>query len=759
MNFSFRHFSITRRIFITLMALFTLVVIGIALTIFFTIARSVETAVLGNITRDMTIIGRDFDNWLAVKTGRLEILRAAVLRFRDEPALLQAVLSDAVAVDDDTPFVYFADGDRSQPYEAVAPGIARFGNGYFIDGSGWIAEEDYNWQDRPWYLPAVMANRPVVSVPYVDQGTGQLVVTLSLACRDADGRLVGVLAADMYLSRINSIIAMRSFSSDSGIWLVDSTGHFVTFGEESNETPFGQASLYATDSPLMVLGPLLRSNDTTSGLLRDLDLYYASAKIPHTGWMIVSIGPISAVAGLVTEFYRTLFMICLAAMVLAIILAIIEARHLAKPVKALKKGALALASGDLSYRVQISNDDEFGELARFFNRLAESLDRDRIRMEEQRAEIERYSQTLEVKVAERTQALHEANSMLRLRNDQIEEEVQMAAAVQRKIIPTEAELPSTPCLSFGARYQAMANVGGDLYDVIDLGEQTYAFIIGDVSGHGIPAALIAAMAKVSFRSHSTLGRQPNQILSAVNEEMCQLIGDETYFLSAFIALLDVKDGNLRFANAGHHPALLRHPGGTVEELDIPDGQLIGIAEDFQCSCGVATMQVSDRLVLYTDGIIEARSRNGDYYDISRLQKLLADYGDSRPSALVGSILEEVSLFSSGMQQSDDRAILVIGLNALQGPDYCPICVDAESTIVEASRLEGLGKLSEAASLLEQLRRKRPEDTAVMNVLASLRLKLGDVAGAVRLLRTAVALRPESAEYSEQLRTALSDLKA
>ncbi|HAP44719.1 MAG: hypothetical protein A2087_05740 [Spirochaetes bacterium GWD1_61_31] len=754
MKFALGRFSVTRRIFLSLMALFALVVASIGITIYFTLARSIETAVLGNITRDMAIAGRDFGNWLAVKTGRLEVLRSAVLRFRDDPSTLQTILNDAVRGDAETPFVYFGSVARGKGAVVEAPGVTRMGQGYFVDGSGWLPEADFNWLERPWFTPATLTDQAVVSSPYIDQGTGETVITLSLACRTAAGELVGVLAADIFLSSLHQAVADRRFSAASSTWLVDQYGRFITLGDQPANTPFGRPTLFEPGSPLTALRPAMQAKETTSGLLRQSGQYFASAQVPRTGWLIVTFGPIQDVAGLVIQFYRALLIISAAAMLLAIALAIIESRHIAKPVKALAKGALALAEGDLSYRIRLDNLDEFGQLADFFNQVADSLYQDHECLEAQRAEIVRYSETLEIKVAERTLELNEANTMLRMRNDQMEEEVQMAAAVQRKIIPTEAELPVCPWLSFGARYQAMANVGGDLYDVIDLGRQSYAFIIGDVSGHGVPAALIAAMAKVSFRSHLLPGRAPNLVLSEVNSEMCQLIGDETYFLSAFVAILDIPTARLTFANAGHHPALLRHVDGSVEELDIADGQLIGIAERFVCSVGSVIMTPDDKLILYTDGIIEARSRSGEYFDLSRLRSLLAEHGAARPSALVSSILEEVRMFAAGMQQSDDRAMLIVELTSLPDVD-CPVCDDNEGSIEEASRLEAEGQLASAAGVLEDLRRRRPEDTVVMNRLAGLRRRLGDLAGAERLLRTAICMMPENADYRENLQTILA----
>lgn len=719
-----------------------------ALAMFFVVARPVETSVLDNVTKDMALAGRDFDNWLSAKTSMLQSFRHVILRFKDDPATLRLLLRDGTEVDDDIPWIYYGTAGRDpRRYEIVGEGHIQSGAGFYIDGSGWTPDSGFDWIDRPWYQQSLYNDNPVIGAPYMDEGTGAIVVSISLACRSPEGNLVGVLAADVYLSRLTDIVSLRRFTPNSQTYIINKDGTFITKdGINSVGTYTAGASLFEQGSPAEGLYRTMTRSDHASGLLPAKRLYYAAARIPKTSWFIVSMGPIDDVASLVYDFYNALFLICGLVLLFGLILALFEARSIVKPIKALKKGAIALAAGDLSFRVDIDRNDEFGELAAFFNNVAQNLHNDMEHIEEQRAQIERYSQTLEKKVAERTLELNEANTRLRMRNDQMEEEVQMAAAVQRKIIPTEAELPATPALSFGARYQAMANVGGDLYDVIDLGRGRFAFVIGDVSGHGVPAALIAAMAKVSFRSHSRYERNPNEILADVNEEMCLLIGDDTYFLSAFLAILDIHDGVIRYSNAGHHPALLRHSDSRVEELDIPDGQLIGIAENFSCSFGTSIMQKDDRLVLYTDGLIEARSAAGVFYESGRLVEFLMRRGAEVPKAFAGELLDDVTRFSSGMLQSDDRALLVIGYNTAGQDDACCFSGPAGEVLDEACRLDREGFVKDAAALLETLRKRRPEDPVVMNALALLRLKIGDRAGAERLLRTAVSLAPNVPEY-------------
>jgi phosphoserine phosphatase RsbU/P len=748
-----RNFSVARRIFITLTLLFAMVLTGVAVSMYITVAASVETAVLGNITRDMALAARDFEIWLSAKTGTLETLRHAALLMADDPVGLQTLLASATEADPDVPWIYFGTASRSERNEVLSDGVVRSGSGYYVDGSGWTPGKDYDWTERPWFNQSKAYPNIVIGSPYTDETTKETVVSISLACRLADGTLFGVMGADVRLSRLTTVVSMRRFTPNSRSYLVNRDGFFVT-GEEriSEESIIPGPNVFSDDSPLAGMKTSMNAYDRTSGFLLKQRLFYASSRVPRTNWLIIAAGPIADVAEPVYRFYRALLVISGIAMLAAVGFALLETRFLSKPIEKLKQGAIALAAGNLAHRVDIETKDEFGELGEFFNHVAVSLKTDMDRINEQRDEIERYSQTLEKKVFERTMDLKEVNRLLRLRNDQMEEEVQMAAAVQRKIVPTEAELPKGRGLSFGARYLAMENVGGDLYDVLDQGNGRFAFIIGDVSGHGIPAALIAAMAKVSFRAHATPGRAPDEVMADVNKDLCELIGGETYFVSAFLAILDVATGKLSFTNAGHPPAYLRHANGRIVELDVRDGQLLGIAEDFIGGSDSTIMGKGERLFMYTDGIIEARSPEGKFYDTPRLTDFFSRHGGADPAHFAGSLLDDVQAFCAGASQSDDRAVLVVGFDEdTDTSDYH----DTNGSLDSASAMMDNGLTEEAALILEDLRKRRPEDPRIMNSLALVRLKLGDAAGAERLLRTATCMAPDITEYAKNLADIIS----
>jgi hypothetical protein len=164
------------------------------------------------------------------------------------------------------------------------------------------------------------------------------------------------------------------------------------------------------------------------------------------------------------------------------------------------------------------------------------------------------------------------------------------------------------------------------------------------------------------------------------------------------------------------------------------------------------METGDRLFLYTDGIIEARSPEGSFYDSNRLTGFFAEHGGEDPARFAGSLLEDVQTFCNGASQSDDQAVLIVGFD---GIIESTANQEARESLAGASVMVSNGLTSDAAIVLEELRKRRPEDPRIMNALALVRLKLGDTAGAERLLRTATCMAPEITEYADNLAAILA----
>lgn len=310
----------------------------------------------------------------------------------------------------------------------------------------------------------------------------------------------------------------------------------------------------------------------------------------------------------------------------------------------LNLGATAIAYNILSMTRELKTVSE--NEARLNRKLVRQMRQHSVKLE----------RTVEQKTAELSLAVRE----LSRRNETITGEMMMAQRVQRNIIPKEDSFPRTPSLRFGAAYQAMTNVGGDLYDIIDLGEGRYSFLMVDVSGHGMPAAMITSMLKVSFAANSRDGLSTNEICDRVDREIYALIGDLEYYATAYYCILDTATGGLEFTNCGHHAAVLyRNASRTVEMLDTT-GSVLG---SFRNNAGHGrervTLDEGDRLLLYTDGVIETRNPEDEFYDHDRLFAWIRGKSGLAPADFVGGLVTEIEAFAAGRPAADDKAVLYV----------------------------------------------------------------------------------------------------
>jgi len=279
-------------------------------------------------------------------------------------------------------------------------------------------------------------------------------------------------------------------------------------------------------------------------------------------------------------------------------------------------------------------------------------------------QLEDYSKNLEKKVEERTYELNEANKELNVTNKELskknkimERELDMAKRVQEGIIPTEDNFPKRNELKIAAHYSAMESVGGDLYDIIRIGKNSYGFLMADVSGHGVPSALITTMAKVSFTSNSGYGINSGDIFKAVNTEMFNFIGDLEYYLTAYYCIVDLEKGTLQFSNAGHHPAILyRAETKSLEKLDT-NGFLVGAFNGVDYESKSIQLKDGDRILLFTDGIIEARNLEGEFYEYERFMNYVTNNSHLSPKEFIKNLIVEVDKFCNGEPPDDDRTIL------------------------------------------------------------------------------------------------------
>jgi sigma-B regulation protein RsbU (phosphoserine phosphatase) len=202
-------------------------------------------------------------------------------------------------------------------------------------------------------------------------------------------------------------------------------------------------------------------------------------------------------------------------------------------------------------------------------------------------------------------------------------------------------------------------VGGDLYDFFFPDDENLCFAIGDVSDKGVPASLMMAITITLFRAKTDMQKEINEIVGSINRDICH--GNENMmFVTFFMGILNMRTGEIKFCNAGHnYPLLFRHDG-TLETLAQTHGLPLGISEEQVYQAGEARLEKGDFLVLFTDGINEATSINGDFYGDDRLEKLIVDKCKGlTPRRITETIMEDVTGFAMTPEKSDDITLMVL----------------------------------------------------------------------------------------------------
>jgi serine phosphatase RsbU (regulator of sigma subunit) len=233
-------------------------------------------------------------------------------------------------------------------------------------------------------------------------------------------------------------------------------------------------------------------------------------------------------------------------------------------------------------------------------------------------------------------------------------ELEIAKHVQSRLFPQT--LPPLATLEYcGVCIQAR-QVGGDYYDFLDLGQGRLAFVIADISGKGIAAALLMANLQANLRSLCAIARQqPDHILRSVNQLFCENTTDGA-FATLFFAEYDDSVRLLRYANCGHLPALLLRDEGSVTRLGAT-ATVLGIFKKWDCEVGECQITPGDILALYTDGITESFNHDGEEFGESRLLDSLRRHRTLSPQAALASMVDEVLRFSPQEQHDDITLIL------------------------------------------------------------------------------------------------------
>ncbi len=240
----------------------------------------------------------------------------------------------------------------------------------------------------------------------------------------------------------------------------------------------------------------------------------------------------------------------------------------------------------------------------------------------------------------------------------LQQELKISHQIQMSLLPTRN--PQRPGWDFAAMYRPAQQVGGDLYDYIPDPDDPDAIrlVIADVTGKGIPAALFMAFSRTILRAESRAHHSPAAVLRQTNHAIVHDINSRL-FLSAFYATLNTHTGHLRYTNGGHdRPMWFRAARGTVEPLDTA-GLLLGVRADVSLPEAEIELAVDDVLVLYTDGVTEARDVRGELFGEERLAAAIKATAHCPAQEMVDRIAAAVAHITDDTPQNDDLTLMVI----------------------------------------------------------------------------------------------------
>jgi PAS domain S-box-containing protein len=249
----------------------------------------------------------------------------------------------------------------------------------------------------------------------------------------------------------------------------------------------------------------------------------------------------------------------------------------------------------------------------------------------------------------------------RLRQELLEREHHIAEMLQQAIVPRQRQFAFPGC-RISVEYQAAfreAEIGGDFYDVFELGEGKIGILIGDIAGKGLAAAIQVAAARHIIRSYALLDLSPARVMTLANEALCKGQSEADSMLTAFFTVLDTRQGRMESCCAGHEPPFVRSRSGEVVDLEC-EGRALGIISGFDYPQSTYTLQRGDVVLMLTDGITEALCRQREFFGREGVAAYLEQSHGASLEDIASGLLDAATSFASGSLR-DDAAIIVLEL--------------------------------------------------------------------------------------------------
>ncbi|TIH12457.1 HAMP domain-containing protein [Marinifilum sp. JC120] len=318
--------------------------------------------------------------------------------------------------------------------------------------------------------------------------------------------------------------------------------------------------------------------------------------------------------------YEGTSLIAFAVILSIAIVAYFVSQSLSTPIRKLSKAMIKVGEGDWDARADFHSKDELGDLAQNFNNMVPQL----------------------------------------REHSKIRQALSLADEAQQSLFPQSP--PDIEGVEIGARCTFSEQTGGDYYDFVSCatcGPRTFATAIGDVSGHGVSAALLMTSARAYMRALSGRGKSLVDSTTAVNRLITKDCAQTGHFMTMFVAICNAEERTVNWIRAGHDPGLIYSPDNDTFEQLLGEGLALGVDEDYLFREYLTQMKQGQILVLYTDGIWEAHSPAGKQFGKDKLKQVIRDNCHKPAQEMTETILEEVTKHRNGLSLEDDCTVIVV----------------------------------------------------------------------------------------------------
>ena len=313
---------------------------------------------------------------------------------------------------------------------------------------------------------------------------------------------------------------------------------------------------------------------------------------------------------------------------IGIVLSYLLISFLLSPFKKLTFGVRKIGNGDLKHKITLKTKDELEMLGNEFNQM--------------------------------TDKLYNAQKQI-VEKGKLEEQIHIAEDLQRNLLPET--VPELPYFEFDAYYKAARGVGGDYYDILQVSDDTIGTVIADVSGKGVPAAIIMVVIRTIFQSTAKFLKSPDRALHTINQDISGRTSGEKY-ATMFYYMYNFDNGILTFSNGGHNPLLVYHKKlNQVKEYDT-EGAPVGVMQETQYEKKSIQLDEGDVIFLNTDGITEAENINHDFFDENMFNDAILKYSLFSAKEIKNKIMNDIEQFVGSAPQHDDMTLLVFKINKI-----------------------------------------------------------------------------------------------